>query len=85
MPMPQRFFGRLEGRTALLTGAGCEGEGFGIKAISFHFAMEDARVCLVDRDRHRAEETRDAILARGGEATAICGDVTSADDTKMMA
>lgn len=77
MPQPDRFWNRLEGRAAIVTGAGSQGEGFGTgKAIAYTFAREGARVCLVDRDPERAEETRTLIAAAGGEAFVQQADVT---------
>lgn len=77
MPQPDRFWNRLEGRVAIVTGAGSQGEGFGTgKAIAYTFAREGAKVCLVDREPERAEETRALIAADGGEAFVQPADVT---------
>jgi NAD(P)-dependent dehydrogenase (short-subunit alcohol dehydrogenase family) len=81
MPQPTRFYDRLSGRTAIVTGAGTEGNGIGIgRAIAIVLAGEGARVCLVDRDAGRAEATRQRILALGGDAFVFAGDVTSYAD-----
>ena len=57
---------RLEGKVAIVTGAGSSGPGYGTgKATSVLFAREGARVLLVDRDAGRAEETS-AHHRRGG-------------------
>ena len=72
---------RLKGCTAIVTGAGSLGEGFGTgKAIALLFASEGARVALVDLDRDRAEETRALIAAEGGESVVVQGSVVDADD-----
>jgi 3-oxoacyl-[acyl-carrier protein] reductase len=63
--------GRLEGKRALVTGAG---SGIG-RAAALRFAAEGASVAVVDLDAARAEETRAAI---GGRARAIVLDVTDA-------
>jgi NAD(P)-dependent dehydrogenase (short-subunit alcohol dehydrogenase family) len=81
MPQPTQFWRRLEGKAAIVTGAGSQGEGFGTgKAMSYLFAREGARVCLVDRDPARAEETLALIRQAGGEAFVCAADVTRAAD-----
>ena len=61
---------RLEGKVAIVTGAGSSGPGFGIgKATSILFAREGARVLLVDRVAQAAEETLATIREEGGEAS----------------
>jgi NAD(P)-dependent dehydrogenase (short-subunit alcohol dehydrogenase family) len=77
MSRPTQFFRRLLGKTALVTGAGSQGAGVGTgKAIAIVFALEGARVCLVDRERQRVEETRAEIEAAGGECFVSIADVT---------
>jgi len=83
MPKPQQYRGRLFGKVAIVTGAGSQGEGSGVgtgKAIAIVFAGEGAKICLVDRDAARAEATRAAIVAEGGEAFVAVGDVTQDAD-----
>lgn len=81
MPRPTRFCNRLAGRVAIVTGAGSPGDGVGTgRAISLLFAREGARVCLVDREAARAEETRAMIANAGGEAFVCTGDVTISSD-----
>ena len=66
---------RLEGRVAVVTGAGSSGPGFGTgKAISVLFAREGARVVLVDKFEERAKETLALIEDEGGEATIVTAD-----------
>ena len=49
---------RLEGKVAIVTGAGSQTDGIGNgRAAAILFAREGARVLLVDRKRDRAEET----------------------------
>ena len=60
---------RLEGKTALITGAG---SGFGA-GMAEAFAREGARVVLMDRNGEAAERVAAAI---GEAATAVEGDVT---------
>lgn len=81
MPRPTHHWNRLEGKVAIVTGAGSEGGGVGNgKAIALLFAGEGAHVCLVDRDRERVEDTLREIRTTGGEAIAIVGDVSDESD-----
>jgi NAD(P)-dependent dehydrogenase (short-subunit alcohol dehydrogenase family) len=69
--------GRLQGKVALVTGAGSSGPGWGTgKAMSVLFAREGARVCLLDVDATRGEETLAIIREEGGEAFVAAADVT---------
>jgi len=62
--------GRLEGKTAVVVGAGqTPGETIGNgRAMAILFAREGADVLCVDRDLARAEETAALIAAEGGKA-----------------
>jgi 3-oxoacyl-[acyl-carrier protein] reductase len=64
---------RLEGRTAVITGA-ARGIGY---AIAERFVREGARVVLVDRDATRAEASAKAL---GPSALAVIADVTRTED-----
>ena len=76
---------RLEGKVAIVTGAGSRGPGVGTgKAASILMAREGARVLLVDVEPHRARETLETIRGEGGEASVYTGDVTSAADCRGM-
>ena len=76
---------RLEGKVAIVTGAGSSGPGTGTgKASSILFAREGARVLLVDRVASAAEETLASIREEGGSASAFQADVTRSDDCKAM-
>ena len=82
--MPERN-GRLEGKVAIVTGAGSSGPGVGNgRATATLFAREGARVLLVDMAADRAEETRRMIADEGGAASTFQADVTSADDCRRM-
>jgi len=69
---------RLEGKTAIVVGAGqTPGETMGNgRATAIVFAREGARVLAVDRDLASAEETVAMIAEKGGEALAVRADVT---------
>jgi len=74
--MPERR-PRLEGKVAIVTGAGSSGPGIGNgKAISVLLAREGAKVLLVDAVGERAEETGATILEEGGEASVFQANVT---------
>ncbi len=76
---------RLEGKVAIVTGAGSSGPGVGNgKAAAVLFAREGARVLLVDAARDRAEETRAMIREAGGEADVFEANVTNVDDCRRM-
>ena len=78
---------RLEGRVAIVTGAGASAPGppIGIgKAMSILFAREGAKVLLVDRIIENSEDTLAAIQEEGGEASVYRADVTKAEDCRGM-
>ena len=78
--------GRLEGKVAIVTGAGSSGPGVGNgKAASVLFAREGAKVLLVDINADHAQETLELITAEGGEASVFQADVTNADHCRSMA
>jgi NAD(P)-dependent dehydrogenase (short-subunit alcohol dehydrogenase family) len=68
---------RLDGRVAIVTGAGSAGGLLGIgEAIAVLFATQGARVGVVDISRERAEVTREMIDDVGGECVVSVGDLT---------
>ncbi len=68
--------GKLDGKTALLTGAD---SGIG-RAVAVMFAKEGADVAIVYLNEHRdAEETRRLIAAEGRRCVLIAGDVGDAN------
>mgnify|MGYP001594273131 CR=1 FL=1 len=82
--MPERR-PRLEGKVAIVTGAGSSGQGIGNgKATAVLFAREGAKVLLVDMAKERAEETLAMIQEEEGEASVFQADVTRADDCRRM-
>ncbi len=77
---------RLEGKVAIVTGAGSSGEGVGNgKAASILFAREGAKVLLVDFQEDRARETLQIIQEEGGVASTLQGDMTKLEDCERMA
>jgi NAD(P)-dependent dehydrogenase (short-subunit alcohol dehydrogenase family) len=73
--------GRLEGKVALVTGAG---SGIG-RAAAARFGAEGAAVVCADLDGTAAGETADAIVADGGRALGLRVDVTSQSDMEGAA
>jgi NAD(P)-dependent dehydrogenase (short-subunit alcohol dehydrogenase family) len=77
--------GRLAGKTALVTGAGSVGPGWGNgRATAVIFAREGARVFLADRDPAALEETAGLVRAEGGQAVTHECDVTDGDQVAAM-
>jgi NAD(P)-dependent dehydrogenase (short-subunit alcohol dehydrogenase family) len=71
--------GKLDGKVAVVTGAGSSGPGFGTgKAMSVLFAREGAKVVLVDQFEDRARETLELIEGEGGEAAIVAADLADA-------
>lgn len=77
--------GRLDGKRALVLGAGSVGEGVGNgRASAILFAREGARVLCVDRDLAAAEATVARIREEGGVAEAMAADGTDPDAGPQM-
>lgn len=70
--------GRLDGKTALVTGAG---SGIG-KAVSVVFGREGAKVMAVDINEESAKAVAAQIEDSGGEARSMRTDTTSEEDVK---
>lgn len=63
--------GLLAGETAIITGGG---QGIGASACLL-FAREGARVVVADIDVKKAQAVVDQIVAAGGKAVAVGGDI----------
>ena len=79
--------GRLEGKVAIVTGAGSSSEakemGIG-QAIAIAFASEQVSVLVVDRDAERAEHTNREIEGLPGRGAVFVGDITQSEDCAAM-
>ncbi len=76
---------RLEGKVAIVTGAGSRGPGIGNgKATAVLFARQGARVLIQDLYPERAQETLDLIRSEGGQASSLAGDVTRIEDCQAI-
>lgn len=71
---------RLEGKVALITGAG---SGIG-RAAATLFAREGAAVVAVDVDTAAAEDTAGLVTAQGDRALAVTADVSRSADCRAM-
>src|SRR5216684_2854764 len=77
--------GRLEGKVAIVTGAGSRGPGIGNgKATAILFTRAGAQVVLVDQVADRAEETQRLIKDEGGDSLVCAADVTQAAQAKRV-
>ncbi|GAB7364257.1 hypothetical protein MBLNU230_g4805t1 [Neophaeotheca triangularis] len=73
----------LHGKVAIVTGAGCFGDGLGNgRAISIMLADEGCNVVCLDVNREWASRTAEIANSKPGrgQAVATTGDVTSSDD-----
>ncbi|KAL0940145.1 2-(S)-hydroxypropyl-CoM dehydrogenase [Colletotrichum truncatum] len=77
----------LKGKVAIITGAGCAGDGIGNgRAISILLADDGCDVVCVDRDLAWATKTCDMVKSKAGRGNAIPvqGDVTSSEDCERF-
>jgi len=72
--------GRLDGKIALITGAG---SGMG-RAAAELFSSEGARVVVSDVDERGGNETVDSVRATGGDATFVRANVAEWSDCQAM-
>lgn len=72
---------RLEGKIAIVTGAGSIGAGWGNgKATAVQFAREGAKVVAFDLNEDAAAETTHIIEEEGGSCLAVQGDISKQAD-----
>ena len=80
--------GRLDGKVALLFGAGqveCDYEIWGNgRATTVAYARQGARVVAVDLRLQAAEETRSCVLEDGKECIALAADATQSSDVESV-
>jgi len=77
--------GRLEGKVAIVTGAGCIGPGWGNgRATAVIFAREGAKVFAVDKNGDAMKETLERVKDSGGEIEAHSCDATVSADVAAM-
>ena len=77
---------RLDGKVAIVTGAGTKGAGIGTGcATSILFAREGAKILLVDKVFENAERTLNTIRQEGGDASVFTADVSNSTDCQTMA
>lgn len=77
--------GRLEGKVAIITGAGCVGPGWGNgRASCVRFAEEGAKIFAVDLSSDTMQETLERVKAVGGEVEPYLCDVTDRSAVEAM-
>lgn len=77
--------GRLAGKVAIVTGAGCVGPGWGNgRATCVRFAEEGAKIFAVDRNLDSVAETVERAKKVGGEIAVQYCDVTDNDSVAAM-
>ena len=76
---------RLQGKVAVITGAGSVGPGWGNgRAMAFRFAQEGARIFAVDHDLRRVDETLARVRDIGGDIEAFACDVIDGQAVAQM-
>jgi 3-oxoacyl-[acyl-carrier protein] reductase len=74
---------RLEGKVALITGAGRAGKGIG-RAIALKLASEGAKIAIVDYVADAAEAVAKEVDEMGGEALALQANVADPGDVERV-
>lgn len=73
----------LEGKIALVTGAGRAGKGIG-RSIALRLAREGAKIVIADFVAEAAESVAKEVIDMGGESIAVTGSVASPEDAERM-
>ena len=77
--------GRLQDQTAIITGAGSVGPGWGNgKATAVRFAEEGAKIFAVDINEEAVEETRSLITGSAGICTSHVADVADTEQVQEI-
>jgi NAD(P)-dependent dehydrogenase (short-subunit alcohol dehydrogenase family) len=74
---------RLDGKVAIVTGAGGRGNSIG-RAYALGLAGAGAAVVVADINADGAKRVADEIAANGGKASAVCVDITDPASAKAM-
>lgn len=75
---------RLDGRVAIVTGAGSRSEGIGNgRAAAVLLARRGARVLVLDNEQAAGEATCELIRHEGNEAQVFCADVSQAEQCRQ--
>ena len=83
--VPADFDTNLDGKVAIVTGAGARADGIGNgRAAALLLARAGTKVVCVDRDFELANRTVEMITQQGGEATAVTADVTAAEECQQI-
>ncbi|WP_338664666.1 glucose 1-dehydrogenase [Pararoseomonas sp. SCSIO 73927] len=82
---PPRIARDLEGKVAIVTGAGSRAEGIGNgRAAAILLAEAGVGVVLVDSERAWAERTAEMIAGEGGHSVVVEADVTRPEDCRRI-
>lgn len=73
----------LDGQIALVTGAGRAGKGIG-RSIALRLAREGAKIAIADFVPEAADAVAKDVIDMGGEALAVYGSVSNAEDVEQM-
>jgi NAD(P)-dependent dehydrogenase (short-subunit alcohol dehydrogenase family) len=77
--------GRLDGKVAIVTGAGSSGPGWGNgKATATLFAREGASVFAVDMNPAALQETKDIIESESGQCASFVADVSNGEQVQKL-
>lgn len=77
--------GKLEGRTAIVTGAGASSQAWGTgRAMAQRFAREGAKLVLFDVNEEAVAKSERMIMDEGGHAVSVTGDVASDADVHRL-